>query len=103
MYSLVSPADNLRSASLTQATLDLKGGVNCFADYRGVDVRNILKTFQRILISTHPVPNPVKLNKSSPSLQNQQYTFGLISMVINNLKAACGFKVCNFFSSVTSH
>ena len=79
------------------------GGVNCFVDYRGVGVRNILKTCQRTLTSTHPVPNPVKLNESSPSLQDQEYTFGLISMVINNLKAACGFKVCNFFSKVTNH
>ena len=34
---------------------------------------------------------------------HQCRTFGLISMVINNLNAACGFNECNFFSKVTSH
>ena len=31
------------------------------------------------------------------------FTFGLISMVMNSLKLACGFKECSFFSRVTSH
>lgn len=31
------------------------------------------------------------------------YTFGLISMVMNSLKLACGFKECSFFSRVTNH
>lgn len=31
------------------------------------------------------------------------FTFGLISMVMNSLKLACGFKECSFFSRVTNH
>ena len=31
------------------------------------------------------------------------FTFGLISIVKNSLKLGCGVKLCNFFSSCTSH
>ena len=47
--------------------------------------------------------SPEKMANGVTSIVTLDCTFGLISIVINSLKAAWGFRVCNFFSKVTNH